>query len=133
MKFRSAVDKWYYLTIVASVLSITGIVVPTYLSGDLSLISTIGISLAAGLPIWLLFSTSYNVENDQLIIRTGIFTWKIKLNEIESVTPSQSWLSSPALSLNRIEISYRGGKKILISPRKIDEFLQAIGQGKTAI
>jgi hypothetical protein len=81
-----------------------------------------------GLPVWLLFSTYYVVEANTLKIRSGPFGWSILISEIKSVRPSRSVLSSPALSLNRLEIQYGRGQSILVSPEDIEGFKNAIGQ-----
>ena len=60
----------------------------------------------------------------------------LPLNEIEEITPTHNPLSSPALSLDRLWISYRrAGKKraVMISPEDKEGFLKAVarrgGQG----
>lgn len=130
MKFKSAVDRWYYFTIVASILIIVGVVFPAFSSGQMSLVEAVILSFVLALPIWLLISTYYKVSDELLIVRTGVFTWKIKLKDIHSVKSSRSLLSSPALSLNRLKVSYNGNKSVLVSPKNVDEFLRAIGHGE---
>ena len=117
----------------ASVLIILGMIVPDYLSGEMQILPAVLLSVAVALPIWIYLSTYYVVSGGQLVIRTGIFTWKIQLSEINSAKLSRSLWSSPALSLNRIELRYSDGKRVLVSPENSNEFLQAIGHGNTAI
>jgi uncharacterized membrane protein (UPF0182 family) len=129
MKFKSAVDWWYYLVIVAAAAAVLFAVLPPVLSGDLSIVfggATILLSL--GLPIWLLVSTSYWVDTSSLLIRSGPFSWTIALVDVQSIKPSRSVLSSPALSLNRLEIRYGRGRRILVSPADRDAFIDAVNQ-----
>lgn len=129
MLFKSAVDWWYYLVLIATIIVLLVAVIPTVSSGQISTLSTLGIFLLSlGLPLWLLLSTNYQVSGSFLIIKSGPFSWRIRLAEVESVKPSRSALSSPALSLNHIEIRYSGGKRILVSPANKEGFLEAIGQ-----
>lgn len=127
MKFKSAVDWWFYLVIIAAIAIVFVAVIPPVLGGEISIIfggATVIVSL--GLPIWLLFSTSYRVDTKSLVIRSGPFSWTIPLNEVQSIKPSRSALSSPALSLNRLEIRYGRGKRVLVSPADHDAFIDAV-------
>jgi len=130
MKFRSAVDSWFYLLalVLPGIIFIFAVLSVGAL--NLAAIAVIG-GLAVfvfGLPVWLLLSTYYLVEVGTLKVRSGPFSWSIPLNEINSVRPSRSVLSSPALSLRRLEIQYGRGQTILVSPKDIEGFQSAIGQ-----
>ncbi|UKE71286.1 PH domain-containing protein [Xanthomonas cerealis pv. cerealis] len=68
------------------------------------------------LPAWLLLSTAYTIESEVLIVRSGPIRQRIPLDQISDIRPSSNPISSPALSLDRLEIHY-GQKRILISPK----------------
>lgn len=78
---------------------------------------------AAALAIWVTFSTYYELEHDALVAHSGPFSWRIPFAEIVAVRPSDSTQSSPALSMDRLEISYRGSRSILVSPADQAGFL----------
>jgi hypothetical protein len=74
---------------------------------------------------WLVFGTSYALTDRALRVRSGPFRWTIPLAAITGVTPTRNPLSSPALSLDRVRISYRGsGFGLMISPEPRAEFLR---------
>ncbi|HTV51102.1 MAG TPA: PH domain-containing protein [Steroidobacteraceae bacterium] len=73
--------------------------------------------------IWILLCTYYEVAHDALIVHAGPFAWRIPLREISAVRPSRSARSGPALSLDRLEISWGTGRSLLISPRDQAGFL----------
>lgn len=75
------------------------------------------------LPISLLFSTSYTITEESLLIRSGLFTWKIPLHDITAIAPTNDPLSSPALSLDRLRIDYGDGRRVMISPLDQEAFL----------
>lgn len=77
--------------------------------------------LAFALSIFL--NTYYELSGDTLLIRAGLFRWRVPLLSITALSLSGSIMSSPALSLDRILIEYDGGKKILISPLDRKSFL----------
>lgn len=130
MIFKSAVDSWFYaaigLLILLGIISLWPII---RMGNSSSIVLSIGtLLLTLGLSIWLL-RTEYRISNSTLLIRSGPFRWTIPIEEIQSIEPSQSVLSSPALSLNRLKITYGAGKKVLVSPKRREQFLQALGYG----
>lgn len=130
MAFRSAVDWWFYAVVaVAGTVAVVA-VLPVVASGTPGQVA-LGLGtllIAVGLPLWLLFSTEYRVESKTLLVRSGPFRWTIPLADISSVRESNSALSSPALSLKRLEVTYGRGKSILLSPADRDGFLAALGR-----
>jgi membrane protein YdbS with pleckstrin-like domain len=82
--------------------------------------------LVLGLGLWTFRSTLYQVTDREVIVRSGPFRWTIPISDVESVRPSRSPLSSPALSLDRLEIRYAGGRMLMISPKDREGFLIAL-------
>ena len=78
------------------------------------------------LPIWLLLDTNYTVTGEELRIRSGPFRWRIALSEVREVSPSRSWMSSPALSLDRIRVQYGTARSVLVSPREKQRFVDCL-------
>ena len=77
-------------------------------------------------PIVLLLTTRYIITDNQLVVRSGPFKWRITISEISAITPSHDPIASPAWSLNRLRIDYGRKKSLLISPRDRDGFLRQI-------
>ena len=78
---------------------------------------------AAALVIWITFATYYALEHDALVAHSGPFSWRISLTEITAVRPSRSTRSGPAMSMDRLEITYGNGRRLLISPADRAGFL----------
>ena len=76
--------------------------------------------------MWLALSTSYRVDENELVIRAGPFSWRIERASISNIARSRSVLSAPALSLDRLEITYGNGQSILVSPQDKDGFIKAL-------
>ncbi len=129
MKFKSKVDWWFYLLVIILplILMINLLVTIAGLNATQLIVVVIIFALVMLLPLWLLLRTYYIIKNNSLIIKSGPFKWDIKISEIASVKPSRSLLSSPALSLDRLEIIYEGTKSVLISPINQKEFIKSIG------
>lgn len=79
--------------------------------------------LPFGFLAWLFATTGYTFAGEELLVRSGPFSWRVPLAKIDTVKPSRSMLSAPALSLDRLEICY-GRSTILISPADREGFLQ---------
>lgn len=129
MKFKSAVDWWFY----AGFLPLAGIAVVLLpfilpMGGLGAAIALLSLLAAFGLMAWFLVSTFYQVEGEVLVIRCGPFRWRIPLAEIKSVRNSRSVVSSPALSLRRLQIDYGVGESILVSPADAAGFVKALGR-----
>jgi hypothetical protein len=78
----------------------------------------------ASLMLWILYGTHYSFTEDSLLVVSGPFHFRVPLSEIEGVRPSRIPFSSPACSLDRLLIEWRGGRRrILISPRAKSDFL----------
>ncbi len=132
MLFKSAVDWWYYALLALLAAALVAALTPTILAGQFSLLTAAALAVALlGVPLWLLFTTAYRVADGMLTVQSGPFSWRIPLAEIESVTPSHSLLSSPALSLERLEVRYSGGKRLLLSPEDRQGFLAALAVCRT--
>jgi hypothetical protein len=76
--------------------------------------------------LWVTLATYYEFADEALVAHSGPFCWRIPLKEISSVRESNSVRSGPALSMDRLEITYRGGRVLLISPEDKLGFLAAL-------
>jgi len=84
--------------------------------------------LVCGLIILLIVNiytgTYYKITPDhRLFIKCGVLeSLVIDVNEIESIKKSNELTSSPALSIDRLEIGYKGGR-VLVSPVDKEKFI----------
>lgn len=92
------------------------------------MLTVILVSLSLAFVVWIMLSTRYTVQGEALQIQAGPFHWRIPVSSIGQVRCSRNPLSAPALSLDRLEVSYGERKKILISPDNRDRFLAAINR-----
>jgi Bacterial PH domain len=76
--------------------------------------------------VWVTLATYYEFEGEALVAHSGPFSWRIALKDISAVRESNSVRSGPALSMDRLEITYRGGRVLLISPEDKPGFLAAL-------
>lgn len=75
----------------------------------------------------LYLNTRYTITGNTLIIKAGIIIkTAVDIGEIISVSRTRNALSSPALSLDRLEIVYCKTRRIIISPKEQDAFLSHI-------
>ena len=90
-RFGSRVDRWLVRTLIAlTVISFIAAYQALVMPGGGKWFALVIILAGAGLPFWVLRSTVYTVSGDLLDIRSGPFSWRIRLGEIESVHPTRS-------------------------------------------
>jgi Bacterial PH domain len=121
MYFPSKRDWWLGLLIWGLVLLAA---VPALLKpGKGQFIIMIAVILFVG---WIWFGTGYEISDDELKIRCGPFRQRIPLQEIKEIKKTRSPLSSPACSLDRMEVKYGKSKRVMISPADKENFIKAI-------
>ncbi|MEX0315286.1 MAG: PH domain-containing protein [Allomuricauda sp.] len=104
-------------------------------AGTVPLVSSgnwIGISInlaVLAFALYVFFSIYYIIEVNSLIIRVGVlFNWKVEISSIKMIAESNSWISSPAASLDRLNIIYNQHSSILVSPRDKTGFIAQLKQ-----
>jgi hypothetical protein len=124
-RFPSKVDAWLVALLVVFLALPVVITAPGIAAGGIPARTLLLLVLPAALVLWIFTTTYYVLSDDELIVRSGPLNRRIPLKAIVSVRPTRNPLSSPALSLDRLEIDY-GKSCILISPKHKEEFLQAL-------
>lgn len=81
--------------------------------------------VAAVIVCWIFVATYYELRGDQLVAHCGPFTWRIPLAEVSDIRASNTARSGPALSMDRLEIIYGGGKVLVVSPADKAGFVAA--------
>ena len=76
----------------------------------------------------LIFPIRYEINADQLIIRSGMIQRSVSLENIRGVQPSMNPLSAPALSIHRLEVECDRLYPLLISPKDREGFLEELAQ-----
>ena len=121
-RFVTKVDWW-----------VAAVVLVSMAAGTIAAIATrdvVAITIIAG--TWALLAAicipcDYTLFDRELVVRSGLIRWRIPYSEITGVRSTRNPLSSPAWSLDRIEIGY-GAKTILVSPRDHSGFLLALAR-----
>jgi len=126
--YRSKTDWWLAAVLWAAVLALVASAVIVWVAGGSAVLGlgTGALFLAlAAFVVWVLRGTRYELHPDRLVVRSGPFRWTVPLAAIQEVHPTRNPLSSPALSLDRLQVSYRGSRiGIMISPEPRSAFLQ---------
>lgn len=136
MIFKSAVGSWFYFTMGLMVAVTVAALVLPYISNPshpFAWAAVVIVLLALGLPFWMMVATNYEVADGSLRIQSGPFRWMLPLDSITRVESSNSLRSAPALSIDRLRISYDKDRSILVSPRDKAGFLEAIGRSISSI
>ena len=132
MNFKSKIDWWFHLIVVLFTI-MTLWLLYSYITNKIGLIVLIlfvSLLILLILPIYLF--TYYVFEDSYLHIRGGlIVNIKINYKNIVSFKESNDIISSPALSMDRLEIEYYENSCrnfILISTNRKQEFMDKLNK-----
>jgi hypothetical protein len=91
--------------------------------------------LLVGLFIGHLFMTTYyEIDGRNLRIQCGfLVNQSIDINTIRTITETRNPMSSPATSMDRLEITYNTFDSVLVSPKDKAGFIQALKTVKADI
>lgn len=122
--YPSKRDTWLVVVLVAAGLFSLWVAVSALLEEPGAGIAALAILLAsAAFVIWMFTRTFYILTASDLVVHSGPFRWTVPLGSIRRVFPTKNPLSSPALSLDRLEIRHASGM-IMISPEDKRRFLE---------
>lgn len=127
--YPSKIDAWILAVMgVSMAAAIAGLIIAGVKEGPLRAAQGGFILLGvAGFLVWILRGTNYTLDGSSLIVRSGPFRWTIALADISSVKEPGGFFgrkrSSPALSWDRLAITYGANKRLMISPENQQQFL----------
>lgn len=132
--YTTKVDWWLGLILMFTVAALMGNALPFFFGppAQTSYGPAIGLlCLAAAVWVgWIPFNTKYEIGQTELLIRSAGFRWRVPLDAIVEVSPTHNPLSSPACSLDRLNVKYRNAKGrerfVLISPKAKADFLKEL-------
>ncbi len=120
--YYSKIDSW--LIILFAVIFLVGMIMPL-LEGD-----WLGVCIllpTAAFIIHLLTNTYYTINDSLLIVKSGfLVNTTIDIASIRKIEETNSMISSPAASLDRLEIFYNKYDSVIISPKNKAEFIADI-------
>jgi hypothetical protein len=119
--FKSKIDWWFGLALVYPIF----LSIMSMLEGEW--IGLLGLVVVVMLVLIFSKTTRYIINENQLIVKsTWIVNERIDISKITKIEKSNSILSSPALSLDRLRIRYNRFDEILISPKEKKEFIDVL-------
>lgn len=132
--YKSKVDAWLVIVVVAAV---AVVLLPLFSGFSWGYLLAASGVLVCLVPVFaLLFSIRYIVEGDKLTVSCGILGSRAyDIMSVCSIRPARTWLSSPAASLDRIELrfSVRRVQPLIISPEDKTGFIARLKSINPAI
>ncbi|MGZ3845661.1 MAG: PH domain-containing protein [Flavisolibacter sp.] len=119
--FKSKID---LLLLLPVLLVLIGVGVYMALNGILA--GEIAVGLVLLFVLYTCWDTFYMFTNDnKLKIKSGFFyNREIYIKSIRKITPTKNRRASPALSSDRLEISYNRYGRVVVSPNRKSEFIK---------
>ncbi|MBC8032644.1 MAG: PH domain-containing protein [Chitinophagaceae bacterium] len=98
-------------------------------------IGFIFVAIAVSFIASVFLKTYYQLTDNNLLIVTCGFFYKITIPimNIETIRPTRNPISSPALSLDRLELRYENGNRVLLSPANRPDFIASLQQVNASI
>ncbi|WP_113907988.1 PH domain-containing protein [Aliidiomarina celeris] len=81
-------------------------------------------------PAWVLLGTRYRIDSSYLYASCGPLRYKVALDEIKDVAPKRSLALGPALSFDKLKITYANDKVLWVSPTDKYTFVFDLGLGR---
>ncbi len=76
--------------------------------------------------VWMWLVSSYTVDNQQLIIKNGPFSQKIKIDEITKIKGSTPSRLRGKLNKYKLTITHRKNRRLSVFPLEKDEFIKVL-------
>ena len=121
LNFKSKKDIWLAV-------SIWGVIILMFfmmITEQNIVVYIVGI-LNNALLLWLWFGTSYKIDDEDLIVRSGPFKSTIDIKSIKKLRATKTLLAGPALSIDRIEIQYKRYDSVIVSPKEKNKFIESL-------
>jgi hypothetical protein len=120
--YKSKVDWWLGLLLVYPIyLSIASLIKEQWIYGFA------GLAFVIGVVLFVSKTTRYIINDTQLIVKSlWIVNNTIDISKIRKIEKTNSILSSPALSLDRIALYYNKFDEVYISPKEKQDFLNSL-------
>jgi hypothetical protein len=128
--YASKIDTWIAVVLAfAPIVAIAG-AITTMMAGSGVIVALGGVGFLAAIYLGLVFPMRYGMTDDALVVRHGLVRQRIALRDIIEVRPTNSPLSSPALSLDRLHIRFGEGftKGVMISPAEKEAFTAELAE-----
>ena len=129
--YRSKIDYWLWITIM--VLVVLSIIPPLFIEQQVNWYIILTLIIPAIIPTILLTSiltkTYYIIDENTHILKVKsgfLFNNKYDINKITKLKETRTWLSAPALSRDRLEITVGRYNKVLISPENKEQFINQL-------
>ncbi len=130
LRFKSAVGRSFLLVITVALLLgpvLVGVSVWQGKTPARELPEVLVFMLMPAVLIYALYrATEYRIEDENLVVRGGIVNATVPLAAIRTVRATNTWMSAPAMSFDRLEIVYDGYSSVVISPDDKPAFLAEI-------
>lgn len=77
--------------------------------------------------VYIFITTIYTIEKENLKIKCGFFIdLSIDIKTIRKVSETYNPISSPAVSIDRLEITYNNSETVLVSPKDKKGFINSL-------
>lgn len=125
-------DLWVTGLLVVSVMVVACVAVAIYLHArnwPAQLVGSGVMMLESLFIVDVLMRTDYTLTESELKARCGVFRWRVPYETIQSVKSQRTWISGPALSMDRLVVRLSNRRlSLVISPEDSQRFLAELAE-----
>lgn len=125
MRFSSRKDISMSLLIWVPIFLCLGTIYAT-ITTEISILTILLMLAIIGLFSSFWFNTRYTIEKKHVKISYGPITKRILISEITAIRKTKNPFPAPALSIQRIELTYDNYQTIQISPKETQRFIREL-------
>lgn len=123
-KMKKVYNSKIGLELVIPLVLVFGMVLILTIGDKQNLIGIITLLSTIAFVVHMFLTTNYSIEGTKLTIKCGfVFNKTIDINSIKKISETNNLISSPATSLDRLEITYGKFDSVIISPKQKKEFI----------
>ncbi len=132
--FPSRVDLWLAALLYLAPVAVVLLGIPLHkVNPGAALVVFMIATIILFLTVLMTVPCHYTLTNTQLLIRCGVITEDIDLENIQAIEPIVSLLAAPALSIQRLKLHLADGGAQYISPRDPEAFMTAFKRRREAL
>lgn len=121
--YKSKIGEGLVITLVV----ILGFTFVSMVSGGATWVGIATLLPLVAFIVHMLFNTHYTIQGETVHIQCGFFRYpSVNIKTIRKISETNSLLAAPAVSMDRLEISYNRFDSIVISPKDKQGFIEEL-------
>ena len=124
--YKAKIDWWMHLSAAVMFAADAFILYLAMTESGVWSFVALAVMLLCSILVVFIYIIKYELREDELLIRFGVFKQRVKYAEIKTIKESRCMLASLAPSVDRVEITYAKWGLVYVSPKEKAEFMKEL-------